>query len=143
MVPLHHPEPGAYLSGGEDVVKKKEYDASPYFRISHSVLEERAFKKLPASAQVLFMHLCRLRNRLKDKRKDNSFWRTDQQLLRDTGLHRRTLLRAKIALVRHGFMYCVSYLDEVKRFGPRYYVLDNVYSIPDDKDALKRIHMVI
>ena len=70
--------------------------ASNQFFIPHNVLEEDKFLNMTLSAQILYIHLCRLRNRLNTKR----FYRSIGTLERDTGLHRNTLTKAKKELIK-------------------------------------------
>ena len=65
------------------------------FFVPHNVLEEEKFLSLPLSAQVLYIRLCKLKNRLGDK-----FYRDINTLARETGLSRRIVIYAKKALVK-------------------------------------------
>jgi len=66
------------------------------FFVPHNVLEESKFLALPISAQMFYIHLSKLKNRL---RKDK-FFRDLETLSKDTGMHRNTLIKAKKALVK-------------------------------------------
>ena len=74
-------------------MKKKK--ANNQFFVPHNILEEAKFKKMPLSAQILYIHLCRLKNRLKTE----PFYRDLETLKIDTGLGISTLKRAKKYLV--------------------------------------------
>jgi len=65
--------------------------ANNQFFVPHNVLEEAKFKELPLSAQILYIHLCKLKNRLK---KDH-FFRDVRTLSIDTGLNKKTISIAK------------------------------------------------
>jgi len=67
------------------------------FFVPHNVLEEVKFTEMSLSAQILYIHLCRLKNRLKKE----PFFRDLKTLSRDTGLHINTLKRAKKELVKN------------------------------------------
>lgn len=67
------------------------------FFVPHNVLEEVKFTSMPLSAQILYIHLCRLKNRLKV----DPFYRDVRTLERETGLHRNTLTIAKKKLVEN------------------------------------------
>ncbi|MFA5049264.1 MAG: helix-turn-helix domain-containing protein [Patescibacteria group bacterium] len=65
--------------------------ASNQFFIPHNVLEEVKFIEMSLSAQILYVHLCRLKNRMKKEK----FYRDIRTLSKETGLHRNTLTKAK------------------------------------------------
>lgn len=71
--------------------------ASNQFFVPHNVLEEAKFKSMTLSAQILYIHLCKLKNRL---RRDK-FYRDINTLCQDTGLHRNTIKKAKRELVKN------------------------------------------
>lgn len=115
-----------------------KFRRNAFFQLSHTVLDEPTFKILSFSAQLLFIRLCKLRNRLGDASLDQSFWRTDRQLLADTGFTRNTLKASRLELIDRGFLVWISRLDESRRFGPRYYLMDDIHEREADSDALKR-----
>lgn len=81
--------------------KKKQLDGPGYFMVSHDTLTDTGFLKLPLSAQMLYIHLCRLRNRYTNGNNwtpDRTFFRHDTQLAKDTGMSVRTIIRARKCL---------------------------------------------
>ncbi len=66
------------------------------FFMPHNVLEEAKFINMSLSAQILYVHLCRLRNRLQSEK----FYRDIATLSKETGLHRHTLTKAKKELLK-------------------------------------------
>ena len=66
------------------------------FFVPHNVLEEEKFLNLSLSAQMLYIHLCRLKNRLKKE----PFFRDLKTLSRETGMHINTLKKAKKELIK-------------------------------------------
>jgi len=70
------------------------------FFLPHNVLEEANFKNMPFSAQILYIHLCRLKNRLKIE----PFYRDLKTLSIDTGMSIRTLKRAKKVLLKNQYI---------------------------------------
>jgi hypothetical protein len=121
--------------GGVDVGKKRKRTkpdgVTPKYLKSHSVGESPQFKSLSYAAQAFFDVLCRLRNRLRCSDEDESFWRSDLQLMRDSGMPRNTMKRARQELVDGGFLHWQSPLRE-KHKEARYYVLDDIYEKPED-----------
>ena len=73
-----------------------------FFRISHKVFESERFKKLKPGAKILYMTLCHLRNRYADK--DGIFFRTDRDLMVDSGLSSRGIASSKQELLRFRFL---------------------------------------
>lgn len=65
------------------------------FFVPHNVLEEDKFTSLPLSAQMLYIRLCKLQNRLGTK-----FYRDIDTLAKETGMNRKTVIVAKQALVK-------------------------------------------
>jgi hypothetical protein len=63
------------------------------FFVPHNVLEEHKFLSLPLSAQMLYIHLCRLQNRLGKK-----FYRSISTLSHETGINQKTIKQAKAKL---------------------------------------------
>ena len=98
-----------------------------FVMVAHATLEDPHFKKLPESAKVLFVYLCKARNRYGDESDDFSFWRTDLQLIQATGFSRNQLKRARKALIENNFIWWASYLDEGKKYGPRYVICDTLF----------------
>lgn len=66
------------------------------FFVPHNVLEEANFLAMPLSAQMLYIHLCRLKNRLKK----NKFYRDIRTLAHDTGMNKNTITKAKQKLIK-------------------------------------------
>ena len=117
-------------------MKTNLFDVRNYFPISHLLLEDPNFKKLQPNSQMLFIFLCRLRNRYGNRKDDMSFWRTDSQLISDTGFSRNQLKRARKGLIKAGFLWWASYLNEAKQFGPRYVLMDLLYQKPIELTGL-------
>ena len=72
---------------------------SDQFFMPHNVLEEAKFINLSTSAKVLYMYLCKLKNRLQTKKSDK-FYRHISTLSRDVGLCSRTIMKAKQELIK-------------------------------------------
>ncbi len=66
------------------------------FLVPHNILEESKFISMSLSAQMLYIHLCKIKNRMKDQEK---FYRHISTLEKDTGLHRNTITKAKSELI--------------------------------------------
>ena len=73
-----------------------------FFGVPHQVYEMPRFKSLSSTAKVLYMDMCRLKNRFEDG--DGYFWHTAEMLSIDTGLSRRTVFNAKKELVAAKFI---------------------------------------
>ena len=73
-----------------------------FFRMSHKVIENEKFKSLKPGAKVLYMTLCHLRNRYADK--SGIFFRTDRDLMCDSGLSSRTIAASKQELIKGRFL---------------------------------------
>jgi hypothetical protein len=95
--------PPNYLSGGVKMARNQKGEPfGNFFRVSHGVLESEQFKQLPVTAKLLYIYLCKLRNRLA---KDNGeFFRSDTILERDTGLSNFTIRKAKRLLDSSGLI---------------------------------------
>lgn len=70
------------------------------FFVPHNILEEEKFISMKLSSQMLYMHLCRLKNRLKNK----EFYRDLKTLSRETGMHINTLKKAKKELKKNQYI---------------------------------------
>lgn len=70
--------------------------ASNQFFVPHNVWEEDKFLKMSLSAQLLYVHLCRLKNRLRV----NTFYRSIKTLERDTNMGESTIRKAKKELLK-------------------------------------------
>lgn len=66
-----------------------------YFPLPHNVLEDVKFKSLSPSARLLYVYLCKIKNRIGD-----NFYRSIETLSQDTGLHTNSIKRAKKELVK-------------------------------------------
>jgi hypothetical protein len=104
---------------------------------SRMITESTEFKALSFGAQVLYDVLCRLRYALRDTDMDNSFWRTDQMLLADSGMVRNSMKSFRLELIQNGFLIWQSHLDDKRRIG-RYYLIDDTHKQDNDDDALKK-----
>jgi len=63
-----------------------------FFRISHKIIEQDRFWELSNGAKVLYLYLCKHRNRYQRSR--DYFIRSYRQLINDTGLSHRTIVLA-------------------------------------------------
>lgn len=70
------------------------------FFVPHNIIEEDRFISMKISSQMLYIHLCRLKNRLKS----DEFYRDLKTLSRETGMHINTLKRAKKELIKKGYI---------------------------------------
>ena len=70
--------------------------AENQFFVPHNVLEEAKFISMPLSAQILYIHLCRLKNRLRM----NKFFRDVRTLSKETGMNKETISKAKKILIK-------------------------------------------
>lgn len=73
--------------------------ASNQFFVPHNVLEEERFIRMNKCAQILYIHLCRLKNRL-----GQGFYRDMKTLSRDTNIHVNTLKKAKKELLTNHYI---------------------------------------
>jgi hypothetical protein len=135
---LAPPDPCAPFCEGTaseaDNVNAKKVKPDKFVMVAHATLEDKYFKALPESAKTLFLYLCKCRNRLGNPEDDFSFWRTDQQLITDTGFSRNQLKRSRKALIGGQFIWWASYLPEGKSKGPRYIIMDTLFEeipVPD------------
>jgi len=67
-----------------------------FFKFPHNVLEENKFLLMQKSSQLLYLHLCKLKNRLGD-----NFYRSVDTLSKDTNFNRNTIKKAKKELVKN------------------------------------------
>ena len=76
-----------------------------WFRTCHDLLDNPEFKKIPASAVKLLWYLLKLHNRFTpDNENDCPFFRKIENLEIDTGMNKKTIIRAKKILVEKGFI---------------------------------------
>ncbi len=66
------------------------------FFVPHNVLDEEKFLNMKLSSQMLYIHLCKLKNRLQ---KEN-FYRHIKTLARETGMNVKTVIKAKQELIK-------------------------------------------
>lgn len=85
------------------MTKSKTELASNQFFVPHNVLEDAKFLKMRKSSQMLYIHLCRLNNRLKKSKKD-LFYRGIETLMSDTNMSKRVIKKAKAELVENKFI---------------------------------------
>jgi len=69
---------------------------SNQFFVPHNVLEDEKFINLKLSSQMLYIHLCRLKNRLKT----DNFFRHIKTLAKETKMNVNTVKNAKKELVK-------------------------------------------
>jgi hypothetical protein len=74
-------------------MNKEKY--SNYFPTPHNVLEDYKFQSLSLSARILYIYLCKLKNKLGD-----SFYRSLETLSKDTGLNINSIKKAKKELMK-------------------------------------------
>ena len=72
------------------------------FQVPHEVLEDARFKELKISSKVLYMYLCKLKNRYVDS--EGMFWRSVRTLRDDTKMDLDTVQAAKKELKNKGFI---------------------------------------
>ena len=90
------------------------------FPISHEVLEDPEFKKLPASAKCLYSYCCKNSNRY--GRKKEWFWRSEMTLSRDSGLGLSTVKVSKKSLLKkHYIEMAKGRFTDQSRIAPYYY----------------------
>ena len=92
---------------------KRKKVANNQFFVPHNVLEEAKFKNMALSSQMLYIHLCRLKNRMKTE----PFFRDLTTLSNDTGISISTLKRAKKELIKN--LYIDIHRDYFKHTGFR------------------------
>jgi len=73
-----------------------------FFKCSHDVYEDPKFLKLKLSSQILYTHLCRLANRISDKK--GWFYRSLTALEKDTEMSRRSITSSKKQLIENNFI---------------------------------------
>ncbi len=73
-----------------------------FFRISHSTCESEVFLMLRPATKVLYLILCKLRNRYGDK--DGIFFRSERELADDSGLSLETVSISKQELIGAGLV---------------------------------------
>lgn len=74
--------------------------ASNQFFVPHNVLEEAKFLNMPLSAQMLYIHLCKLKNRMRK----NKFFRDIKTLAKETGMNKNTIVKAKKILIKSQYI---------------------------------------
>lgn len=90
------------------------------FSIPHEIFEDYKFKKLPESAKILYIILCKLKNRYADA--DGYFWRSIETLMDDTDMSKRTVIRSKNILVKSDFIECLRGKYKATKFrAPNWY----------------------
>lgn len=70
--------------------------ANNQFFVPHNILEEEKFINMRLSSQMFYIHLCRLKNRLKT----DNFYRDIRTLARETGINKKTIINAKKELIK-------------------------------------------
>ena len=84
------------------MANNKREPETNFFRITHEHLETTKFKALKPSSKILYMYLCKLRNRFANS--DGVFFRSDVQLSEDAGLSPPSIWKARHELLRAGFI---------------------------------------
>jgi len=77
-------------------------NSSNNFMCPHDVLEDIKFKKMPASAQMFYIHLCKLANRYDEG--NGWFFRSLENLMNDTQKSRSVIIRSKKSLLKNHFI---------------------------------------
>jgi hypothetical protein len=73
---------------------------SNQFFVPHNVLDEAKFLKMRLSSQILYIHLCKLKNRLgRDK-----FFKDVDSLALITGMNKKTISKAKKELLKNEYI---------------------------------------
>jgi len=90
----------------KQLVKELGEPTSNFFRTSHLTLEDPHFIKLSPPAKTLYLYLCKARNRF--QRQHAYFTRSDRQLVKDSGLSRSAIGKAKQELQAYKFVVCKS-----------------------------------
>ena len=65
-----------------------------FFKISHKIIELKAWKDLTPTAAKLYTYLCHCRNRHTQRYKDY-FFRSDRQIKKDTGFAFDTIIKGR------------------------------------------------
>ena len=66
-----------------------------YFRVSHSVLEQKCFINLSVHARLLYVYLCKYRNRYGNKK----FWHSTKNLSIEINMDKRAITKARKELI--------------------------------------------
>jgi hypothetical protein len=110
----------------------------PHFQVCKHTFKDPDFKRLSKVSQLLFVHLCYLRNCHGDKTNSHSFYRSDLNLIADTGYSRNTLKDCIAELISAGFITTECKLSGRKRESITYHLMDRIKKeTKPDKDALK------
>ena len=80
-------------------MKKKK--ANNQFFVPHNVLEEEKFLNMPLSAQLLYIHLCKIKNRNGNKFR---FFKDVRTLARMTKMNKNTISKAKSILIKNKYI---------------------------------------
>ena len=72
------------------------------FPVQHAVIESEDFEYLDLSSKVLYCYLAKLSNRFANK--DRWFYRSMNDLAKDSGLHINSIKKAKKELKRKGLI---------------------------------------
>ena len=83
-----------------------------YFKVSHELLEDPKFVSLTPIAKILYLYLLKHQNRFNNHCK--LFFRSDRFLAQDTGLSRRSILRARKELISQGM---IEFIKEYRKTG--------------------------
>lgn len=70
------------------------------FFVPHNVFEEDKFLSMHLSSQLLYVHLCRLKNRLQQ----DKFYRDLKTLSRETKMNKNTVSKAKMELLENQYI---------------------------------------
>ena len=119
------PRPGQPVGGANEVQKKEKGEPQRnFFPICHDILESQVFRSLPICSQMLYVWLCKLRNRKGTKSK-GVIQISDRELEEITGMSRPTITKAKKRLQIYGF---ISWKNS-KRYGCRYSLRNTIEEV--------------
>jgi len=107
--------------------------ANNQFFVPHNILEEDKFLSLPLSAQMLYIHLCKLKNRLQKEK----FYRDLKTLSRETKMNKNTISKAKMLLLEKQYIGIDRdfYLTSGNRSADQFHL--NGYRYKDVQDTKK------
>lgn len=103
---------------------KKGEPEGNFFKVSHEILESHVFQQLHPSSQMLYVWLCKLRNR-RGTEKKGFVQVSDRELEKLSGMPRKTISRAKKQLDIYGF---ITWRNS-KRFGCRYEIRNTIAQV--------------
>ena len=92
---------------------KRPYSEKTFGNLTNrATVDSPEFKQLPLTAQILFIRLCDLRSRFnvgKNWTDDGAFFRSNEDLVKDTGFNEKTVVRAKKNPHQKRIHFCHAY----------------------------------